>query len=89
MPNVEPAQYAPVFAQCTCGCNSRGWFVCGVHGWRSQYASNLVAAQCASNALNQGRISEQEVDALWSIDSDWTDLLTEIATDGEVPAHLH
>lgn len=82
-------QYAPVLAACPCGCNSTGWFVCSAQGWRSQCAVNVVAAHLASNLLNAGRITEDEVDVMWSQDSDWSDMLVCPDDDAIIAPHLH
>lgn len=75
---TEAERYSPVFTACTCGCNSSGWFVCGIHGWRSQYAVNFMAAQLAANLLNNERITENELDIIWSLQSDWDEMAADI-----------
>lgn len=69
--------YSSIFASCPCGCNQSGWFVCSLLGWRSQYAVNSLAAQTACIMLNEGRISEEEVNAMWSV-SDWAELVDDV-----------
>jgi hypothetical protein len=81
--------YAPVYAACSCGCNSNGWFVASTQGWRSQYAVNVVAAQLATNMLNAGRITEEEVNVMWSLDTDWEDLVLVPDDSATIPAHLN
>lgn len=89
MQQQPTAQYVPVYAKCACGCNYEGWIVCSVVGWRSQHAVNAVAAQLAANMLNAGRITEDELDVMWSVESDWGELLIAPSDDAIIPPHLH
>lgn len=81
--------YAAVFAHCTCGCNETGWFVISRDGWRSHYAVNPVAAGTAVCMLNEGRISEHEVDVMWSAQRDWD--VVDVPDDDQyvTPPHLN
>ena len=66
-------QYMAVYAVCTCGCNSSGWYVCNESGWRSHYAVNPFAAYKAAEMLTAGLMTEEELNILWSQADDWVD----------------
>lgn len=71
---MHQVAYAPVFAACPCGCNQIGWFVFSANGWRSQYSVNAMAAGTAARLLNEGRITEDDLNVMWSLQSDWDEM---------------